>query len=62
MLLLMVVYMLAVGLTSVLFLGGWHYGSWTSADEYEVFALFRSDVAGVALMYSSGGFVLIMGA
>lgn len=33
-----------------------------SADEFVEFSVFRGDVGGVALMYSMGGGVLVMGA
>nr|YP_009676306.1 NADH dehydrogenase subunit 6 [Amblyglyphidodon curacao]QDE13238.1 NADH dehydrogenase subunit 6 [Amblyglyphidodon curacao] len=58
----MLVYMLGVVLASALFWGGWYEGSWTSTDEFAEFSLFRGDIAGVALMYSTGGGILIMGA
>nr|YP_009551321.1 NADH dehydrogenase subunit 6 [Chrysiptera biocellata]ALO81658.1 NADH dehydrogenase subunit 6 [Chrysiptera biocellata] len=63
-LLLMVTYMLGVAVSFVLFSsysGGWYQEWWTSTDENEGLALFRSDVAGVALMYSLGGGLLMMG-
>nr|YP_005088619.1 NADH dehydrogenase subunit 6 [Amphiprion bicinctus]AEW68203.1 NADH dehydrogenase subunit 6 [Amphiprion bicinctus] len=58
----MLVYVLGVIMVSVFFWQGWYEGSWTSADEFGEFSLFRGDMAGVALMYSMGGGVLIMGA
>lgn len=33
-----------------------------SADEFAEFSVFRGDVGGVALMYSAGGGVLVLGA
>lgn len=33
-----------------------------SADEFAEFSVFRGDIGGVALMYSVGGGVLVMGA
>nr|WNH21047.1 NADH dehydrogenase subunit 6 [Plectroglyphidodon imparipennis] len=58
----MVVYVLGVVVTSGLFWGGWYEGSWVSADEFGEFSVFRGDIAGVALMYSMGGGILVMGA
>nr|BAV14423.1 NADH dehydrogenase subunit 6 [Amphiprion clarkii] len=58
----MLAYVLGAVVVSVFFWRGWYEGSWTSADEFGEFSLFRGDVAGVALMYSMGGGVLIMGA
>nr|YP_009058282.1 NADH dehydrogenase subunit 6 [Premnas biaculeatus]AIL31564.1 NADH dehydrogenase subunit 6 [Premnas biaculeatus] len=58
----MLVYMSGAVMVSGYFSGGWYEGSWTSADEFGEFSLFRGDIAGVALMYSMGGGVLIMGA
>nr|YP_001054865.1 NADH dehydrogenase subunit 6 [Abudefduf vaigiensis]YP_009566638.1 NADH dehydrogenase subunit 6 [Abudefduf bengalensis]YP_011030761.1 NADH dehydrogenase subunit 6 [Abudefduf hoefleri]YP_011030774.1 NADH dehydrogenase subunit 6 [Abudefduf saxatilis]WNH18381.1 NADH dehydrogenase subunit 6 [Abudefduf abdominalis]QBB10812.1 NADH dehydrogenase subunit 6 [Abudefduf bengalensis]UNZ93527.1 NADH dehydrogenase subunit 6 [Abudefduf vaigiensis]WNH19369.1 NADH dehydrogenase subunit 6 [Abudefduf saxatil len=58
----MLVYVLGVVLTSGLFWGGWYEGSWVSADEFGEFSMFRGDIAGVALMYSMGGGMLVMGA
>ena len=40
----------------------WHESSWNSADEFAEFALFRGDVAGVALIYSLGGGILVLSA
>nr|WNH23769.1 NADH dehydrogenase subunit 6 [Plectroglyphidodon phoenixensis] len=58
----MVVYLSGVVVTSGLFWGGWYKGSWVSADEFAEFSVFRGDIAGVALMYSMGGGILVMGA
>nr|YP_010960546.1 NADH dehydrogenase subunit 6 [Atheresthes evermanni]YP_010960559.1 NADH dehydrogenase subunit 6 [Atheresthes stomias]WNH19929.1 NADH dehydrogenase subunit 6 [Atheresthes stomias]WNH37949.1 NADH dehydrogenase subunit 6 [Atheresthes evermanni]WNH37962.1 NADH dehydrogenase subunit 6 [Atheresthes stomias] len=55
-------YMVGVGLVSVLFWGGWYECSWVLADELGEFSIFRADVGGVALMYSSGGFMLAISA
>lgn len=33
-----------------------------SADEFSEFSMFRGDIAGVALIYSMGGGMLVMGA
>nr|YP_010960533.1 NADH dehydrogenase subunit 6 [Benthodesmus simonyi]WNH37936.1 NADH dehydrogenase subunit 6 [Benthodesmus simonyi] len=41
--------------------GGWHESSWVPADDMVEFSVFRGDMAGVALMYSSGGGLLEIG-
>nr|QJU04009.1 NADH dehydrogenase subunit 6 [Chromis viridis] len=58
----MLVYVMGVIITAGLFWGGWYEGSWVSADEFSEFSMFRGDIAGVALMYSMGGGMLVMGA
>nr|YP_010892721.1 NADH dehydrogenase subunit 6 [Craterocephalus fluviatilis]WJQ22100.1 NADH dehydrogenase subunit 6 [Craterocephalus fluviatilis] len=58
----MMLYLAGAVATSLLFLEGWYEGSWITADEVSEFAMFRGDVGGVALMYSSGGGMLILGA
>nr|YP_010172998.1 NADH dehydrogenase subunit 6 [Caranx crysos]QSH90824.1 NADH dehydrogenase subunit 6 [Caranx crysos]WNH17952.1 NADH dehydrogenase subunit 6 [Caranx crysos]WNH19486.1 NADH dehydrogenase subunit 6 [Caranx caballus] len=58
----MVAYVLAVVVVSGLFWGGWYESSWGSADELGEFSVFRGDMAGVALMYSLGGWMLIISA
>nr|YP_003058363.1 NADH dehydrogenase subunit 6 [Oryzias luzonensis]BAH84891.1 NADH dehydrogenase subunit 6 [Oryzias luzonensis] len=60
-LLLMSMYVFLVGSVSVFFSEGWYEGSWVTADEFGEFMLFRGDFGGVALMYSSGGGVLMLG-
>nr|YP_010158854.1 NADH dehydrogenase subunit 6 [Paralichthys adspersus]QRG31121.1 NADH dehydrogenase subunit 6 [Paralichthys adspersus] len=55
-------YMAVVILVSVLFWGGWYESSWALVDELGEFSVFRGDVAGVALMYASGGWMLIISA
>nr|YP_009344673.1 NADH dehydrogenase subunit 6 [Chaetobranchopsis bitaeniatus]ALR68877.1 NADH dehydrogenase subunit 6 [Chaetobranchopsis bitaeniatus] len=42
--------------------GGWYEGFWVSVDEFSEFSVFRGDVGGVALVYSVGGGVLVLGA
>nr|YP_008593715.1 NADH dehydrogenase subunit 6 [Benthodesmus tenuis]BAN83735.1 NADH dehydrogenase subunit 6 [Benthodesmus tenuis] len=41
--------------------GGWYESSWVPADDMAEFSVFRGDMAGVALMYSSGGGLLEIG-
>nr|WNH22308.1 NADH dehydrogenase subunit 6 [Lophiodes reticulatus] len=55
-------YLVGVGLVSSLFCGGWYEASWQSVEELAEFSVFRGDVGGVALMYSLGGGMLLIGA
>nr|WNH23257.1 NADH dehydrogenase subunit 6 [Remorina albescens] len=57
-----VMYVLGVLLSGGIFWGGWYESSWKSADELMEFSVFRGDMAGVAMMYSSGGVMLVVGA
>uniref|UniRef100_UPI0030FE6D0C NADH dehydrogenase subunit 6 n=1 Tax=Gobiomorphus coxii TaxID=308081 RepID=UPI0030FE6D0C len=56
------VYLVAVLLGAGFFWGGWYSGSWVTADELVEFSVFRGDMGGVALMYSAGGWMLVVGA
>nr|YP_009133176.1 NADH dehydrogenase subunit 6 [Parachromis managuensis]AKC58512.1 NADH dehydrogenase subunit 6 [Parachromis managuensis] len=58
----MMVYIVGVGVVASVFWGGWYEGSWVLVDEFSEFSVFRGDVGGVALMYSVGGGMLILGA
>nr|YP_009107054.1 NADH dehydrogenase subunit 6 [Oreochromis esculentus]AIT96901.1 NADH dehydrogenase subunit 6 [Oreochromis esculentus] len=58
----MVAYLVGVCAAAGLFWGGWYEGAWVAADEFAEFSVFRGDVGGVALMYSAGGGVLVLGA
>nr|BAE72275.1 NADH dehydrogenase subunit 6 [Oryzias latipes] len=58
---LMLFYVLLVVCASVFFSSGWFEGSWVTVDEFSDFTLFRGDSGGVALMYSSGGGMLMLG-
>nr|YP_002154463.1 NADH dehydrogenase subunit 6 [Ptychochromoides katria]BAG69535.1 NADH dehydrogenase subunit 6 [Ptychochromoides katria] len=58
---MVLVYVVGVCMVGGMFWGGWYEASWTSADEYSEFSVFRGDIGGVALMYSAGGGMLIMG-
>nr|YP_009142148.1 NADH dehydrogenase subunit 6 [Coreoperca herzi]AKG63681.1 NADH dehydrogenase subunit 6 [Coreoperca herzi] len=58
----MLVYLVGVGLISSLLWSGWYESSWVTADELGEFSVFRGDVGGVALMYSSGGNMLVISA
>nr|YP_009466989.1 NADH dehydrogenase subunit 6 [Eleotris fusca]APT69141.1 NADH dehydrogenase subunit 6 [Eleotris fusca]QCG70214.1 NADH dehydrogenase subunit 6 [Eleotris fusca]QCG70275.1 NADH dehydrogenase subunit 6 [Eleotris fusca]QCG70325.1 NADH dehydrogenase subunit 6 [Eleotris fusca]QCG70338.1 NADH dehydrogenase subunit 6 [Eleotris fusca] len=55
-------YSLAVFLGGVFFWGGWYANFWATADESGEFSVFRGDMTGVAMMYSSGGWMLVVGA
>nr|YP_010948088.1 NADH dehydrogenase subunit 6 [Pseudopleuronectes americanus]WMI35116.1 NADH dehydrogenase subunit 6 [Pseudopleuronectes americanus] len=57
-----VVYVAGVVVASALFWGGWYESSWVLVDELAEFSVFRGDIGGVALMYSSGGWLLIISA
>nr|BBU25642.1 NADH dehydrogenase subunit 6 [Phenacostethus smithi] len=59
---LMGVYIMGVVGGSGMFWGGWYEGSWVSVDELSQVSIFRGDMGGVALMYSSGGWMLVLGA
>nr|QIA92579.1 NADH dehydrogenase subunit 6 [Agonus cataphractus] len=58
----MVMYIVGVVVISSTVWGGWYEASWASADEYAYFSVFRADVGGAALMYSTGGGMLAMSA
>nr|YP_010956885.1 NADH dehydrogenase subunit 6 [Fistularia tabacaria]WMY90030.1 NADH dehydrogenase subunit 6 [Fistularia tabacaria] len=53
-------YVLGVAGVSGLFWGGWHEGSWVPVDELAELSVLRGDVGGVALVYSSGGVMLLL--
>nr|WNH22438.1 NADH dehydrogenase subunit 6 [Caulolatilus microps] len=58
----MFTYLLGVVLFSLLFSDAWHEASWVPSEELNDFHILRGDVEGVALMYSSGGGMLIISA
>nr|BAI77259.1 NADH dehydrogenase subunit 6 [Centrophryne spinulosa] len=58
----MVIYLSGVGVMSSLFWGGWYEVSWLSVEELGEFCVLRGDVAGVAMMYSFGGAMLVISA
>nr|YP_009059903.1 NADH dehydrogenase subunit 6 [Neoachiropsetta milfordi]AFH09397.1 NADH dehydrogenase subunit 6 [Neoachiropsetta milfordi]BAP58988.1 NADH dehydrogenase subunit 6 [Neoachiropsetta milfordi] len=58
----MVMYSVGVILASGLCLGGWYESSWVGADEFAELSVFRGDMGGVALIYASGGWMLITSA
>nr|YP_010745229.1 NADH dehydrogenase subunit 6 [Troglonectes acridorsalis]WET58759.1 NADH dehydrogenase subunit 6 [Troglonectes acridorsalis] len=55
-----VIYLLGVGLMVGLFWDGWYEGSWVVVDGLKEFSVLRGDTSGVAMMYSSGGGMLII--
>nr|UNI92160.1 NADH dehydrogenase subunit 6 [Scleropages formosus]UNI92212.1 NADH dehydrogenase subunit 6 [Scleropages formosus]UNI92238.1 NADH dehydrogenase subunit 6 [Scleropages formosus]UNI92264.1 NADH dehydrogenase subunit 6 [Scleropages formosus]UNI92277.1 NADH dehydrogenase subunit 6 [Scleropages formosus] len=55
-----VVYVLGVMGVGFCFSGGWYDGLWKIVDEMAEFSLLRGDFGGVALMYSSGGWMLMV--
>nr|UEP17248.1 NADH dehydrogenase subunit 6 [Garra motuoensis] len=54
------IYLLGVGLVAGIFWGGWYEGSWVVVDGLNEFSILRGDVGGVAIMYSSGGGMLVI--
>nr|YP_009471900.1 NADH dehydrogenase subunit 6 [Stomias atriventer]AVI25994.1 NADH dehydrogenase subunit 6 [Stomias atriventer] len=55
-----VVYLVGVGLLASYYWSGWYEGSWMVVDELKEFSTLRGDTSGVALMYSSGGEMLVV--
>nr|YP_010385295.1 NADH dehydrogenase subunit 6 [Serranus scriba]UPM51996.1 NADH dehydrogenase subunit 6 [Serranus scriba] len=58
----MVMYVCGAAMFSSIFWGDWYEFSWVPADDLGAFSVFRGDIGGVALMYSSGGGMLIISA
>nr|BAU46298.1 NADH dehydrogenase subunit 6 [Pethia gelius] len=56
----MITYLLAVGLTALVFWGGWYMDCWVVVDELGGFSVLRSDTSGVAVIYSFGGGMLFI--
>nr|YP_009676049.1 NADH dehydrogenase subunit 6 [Sinocyclocheilus qujingensis]QDE12970.1 NADH dehydrogenase subunit 6 [Sinocyclocheilus qujingensis] len=54
------VYLLGVSLVAGFFWGGWYEGSWVVVDGLKEFSVLRGDTSGVAMMYSSGGAMLVI--
>nr|YP_009142291.1 NADH dehydrogenase subunit 6 [Ambastaia sidthimunki]AKG65064.1 NADH dehydrogenase subunit 6 [Ambastaia sidthimunki]BAV71235.1 NADH dehydrogenase subunit 6 [Ambastaia sidthimunki] len=54
------VYLLGVGLMVGLFWDSWYEGSWGVVDVLKEFSVLRGDTSGVAMMYSSGGGMLVI--
>nr|YP_009311253.1 NADH dehydrogenase subunit 6 [Sabanejewia radnensis]BAV69987.1 NADH dehydrogenase subunit 6 [Sabanejewia radnensis] len=54
------VYLVGVGLMVSLSWGGWYEGSWVIVDNLKEFAVLRGDISGIAMIYSSGGGMLVI--
>nr|YP_010555760.1 NADH dehydrogenase subunit 6 [Paralepidocephalus yui]UYR45789.1 NADH dehydrogenase subunit 6 [Paralepidocephalus yui] len=54
------VYLVGVAGMVNLLCEGWYEGSWVIVDGLKEFSMLRGDVSGVAMMYSSGGGVLMI--
>nr|BAU45791.1 NADH dehydrogenase subunit 6 [Microcobitis sp. CBM-ZF-12379-1] len=55
-----IIYLISVGLAANFFGGEWYEGSWVIIDDLKEFSMLRGDVGGVAMMYSSGGGMLVI--
>nr|YP_010130663.1 NADH dehydrogenase subunit 6 [Homatula pycnolepis]QPZ52317.1 NADH dehydrogenase subunit 6 [Homatula pycnolepis]WPT47015.1 NADH dehydrogenase subunit 6 [Schistura fasciolata] len=53
-------YLLGVGLVGGMLWEGWYEGSWVVIDSLKEFSMLRGDTSGVAVMYSSGGGMLVI--
>nr|YP_009164804.1 NADH dehydrogenase subunit 6 [Sinibotia robusta]AKQ78473.1 NADH dehydrogenase subunit 6 [Sinibotia robusta]ALH18655.1 NADH dehydrogenase subunit 6 [Sinibotia robusta]BAV71950.1 NADH dehydrogenase subunit 6 [Sinibotia robusta] len=53
-------YLLGVGLMVGLLWDGWYEGSWGVVDGLKEFSVLRGDTSGAAMMYSSGGGLLVI--
>nr|WNH38605.1 NADH dehydrogenase subunit 6 [Triphoturus nigrescens] len=53
-------YCLVVGLVGGWFWLGWYEASWGTVDELQGMAIVAADTAGVAVMYSTGGVMLVV--
>nr|YP_006303351.1 NADH dehydrogenase subunit 6 [Crenimugil crenilabis]AEK53078.1 NADH dehydrogenase subunit 6 [Crenimugil crenilabis] len=58
---MLLAYMTGVLFAMFLFWGEWYWGAWFTGEELNEMAVLRGDVGGVALLYSMGGGVLIVG-
>nr|BAR45847.1 NADH dehydrogenase subunit 6 [Pseudotrichonotus altivelis] len=54
------IYLMGVGIVGWWFIGGWYEVALVGVDELMEFSVSRGDVVGVALMYSFGGFMLVV--
>nr|QFS00075.1 NADH dehydrogenase subunit 6 [Schistura incerta] len=54
------IYLLGIGLVVGLLWEDWYEGSWIVIDSLKEFSMLRGDTSGVAVMYSSGGGMLII--
>nr|YP_009183980.1 NADH dehydrogenase subunit 6 [Gymnodiptychus dybowskii]ALN96770.1 NADH dehydrogenase subunit 6 [Gymnodiptychus dybowskii] len=53
------IYLVGVSLGGGLLWGSWYEGSWVAVDGLKEFSTLRGDISGVAVMYSSGGGLLV---
>nr|YP_009258892.1 NADH dehydrogenase subunit 6 [Crossorhombus valderostratus]AID59848.1 NADH dehydrogenase subunit 6 [Crossorhombus valderostratus] len=58
----MAVLVVGVGMVCMPFVPGWYEGSWLGVDESGGMEVVRGDMAGVGLMYGSGGGLLVSAA
>nr|YP_009108107.1 NADH dehydrogenase subunit 6 [Triplophysa robusta]AIU45729.1 NADH dehydrogenase subunit 6 [Triplophysa robusta] len=56
------IYLLGVSLVVGLFWESWYEGSWVVIDSLKELSMLRGDISGVAMMYSSGGGLLVISA
>nr|AJT70250.1 NADH dehydrogenase subunit 6 [Chimaera phantasma] len=54
------VYVLGVSVAALYFCGGWNMMNWSGVDEFSGLSLWRGDMIGASLMYSSGVFLLVL--
>nr|YP_010355034.1 NADH dehydrogenase subunit 6 [Eonemachilus longidorsalis]UOG84882.1 NADH dehydrogenase subunit 6 [Eonemachilus longidorsalis] len=54
------IYLFGMALMVSLFWESWYEGSWVVVDGLKEFSMLRGDTSGVAMMYSSGGGMLII--
>nr|YP_008592617.1 NADH dehydrogenase subunit 6 [Umbra pygmaea]BAN81633.1 NADH dehydrogenase subunit 6 [Umbra pygmaea] len=54
------VYVLGLLVIASWFWGGWYEGGWVVVDEFKELVILRGDTNGVAMMYSSGGGLLVL--
>nr|AOR87322.1 NADH dehydrogenase subunit 6 [Bujurquina oenolaemus] len=59
---MMLIYVVGVFVVAFIFWGGWYEETWILVDEFAEFSVFRGMIEGVALVYSVGGAMLILGA
>nr|NP_795831.1 NADH dehydrogenase subunit 6 [Retropinna retropinna]BAC58236.1 NADH dehydrogenase subunit 6 [Retropinna retropinna] len=57
-----VAYVVVVAVTAGWFSSGWFEASWVVVDEFKELSFSRADTSGVALMFSSGGGLLVVSA
>nr|YP_009108375.1 NADH dehydrogenase subunit 6 [Diptychus maculatus]AIV00465.1 NADH dehydrogenase subunit 6 [Diptychus maculatus]QNH82345.1 NADH dehydrogenase subunit 6 [Diptychus maculatus] len=53
------IYLAGASLLAGVLQGGWYEGSWVAVDELKELSVLRGDTSGVAMMYSSGGGLLV---